>query len=174
MVVLGFLSGVASFIVPTEALGKELLTFDVLRFYYAHFIILTVPFLMLSTKWHRLKFKNIFMTPFIFYAILFLILFNEIILLATGFVEGSLDSLFDPNVRNSSFLFGPTEEFEHVQWIFTMLSPRFFRTIPIGANAGAVRYWPVIWLVVPAFIYLSFSGLLIYFVFNIKERRFKR
>ncbi len=160
MVVIGILSGLSAYIIPTEALGKDVYTFDVIRFYYAHLIIFLAPFLMVYFKLYRLELKRIFFIPFIFYGILAIILINEIILITIDYVEGDFNSLFDPNYRNSSFIFGPTEYFQNARWILTMFVPKFL-IIPF--------YWPIIWLMIPAYLYICLFGFIIWLIFNGKE-----
>jgi len=163
MVVIGMLSGLAALVVPTEALGKPPFTFDVLRFYYSHIVIFLSPFLMVVTKIYQFNYRRIFLVPLMFYVILLIILINEIILMQIGYVESDLNSLLDPNYRNSSFIFGPTMYFQNVKWILTMWVPKIFLT---GPNAGQVLYWPIIWLIIPAYIYISLFGFIIGLIFS--------
>ncbi len=163
MIVIGIFSGIAAMVIPTEALGKNVMTFDVWRFYYAHQVIFLAPFLMLYFKVYQFDYKRSFFVPFMFYTVLAIILTNEVILMAIGFVEGDFKSLIDPNNRNSSFIFGPTAFFAEASWILTLFVPEIFMRNPI---TGEPQYWPIIWLIIPSYIYISLFGLIIGSIFD--------
>lgn len=158
----GILSGGLAMFVPTEAIGKSAFAFDTIRFYICHFSIFAMPTLMVLFKLHALDYKRIFKLPFVFYAVLCVILVNEIILMAIGFVDGNIETLLDPNIRNSSFIFGPTSQFEKfANAVFTILTPKFLTICPAGIHKGETLYWPILWLVIPAYIYLIILSILL-------------
>lgn len=161
MFYIGLLSGVGALLIPTEALGKELWTFDILRFYYVHIIIFLAPLLMVKCKFHQLDYRRVYKLPLSFIIILVVILVNEVVLIAGGFVESDMATFLNQTDRNSSFIFGPTEYFEDVAWLLNIFVPPLFRKVAIGPNAGATMYWPIIWLVIPAYIYLPLLGLIL-------------
>jgi hypothetical protein len=169
MYFVGMLSGLAAMVVPTEALGKDLLTFNVLRFYYGHIIIFLAPLLMVVTKQHTLNYHRILKVPFMFILILGIILVNEVILIGTGFVESDMADLFDPNTRNASFIFGPTDQFQNAIGILTIFVPKLMLTVPIGPNAGKELYWPVVWLVIPVCVYIWIISFLLSLPFDGKH-----
>ena len=157
VVIVGIISGMAVFILPTEAQGKVFLSFDVMRFYYGHLILFLAPMLMLYTRQHEMKLSRIFFIPFILYGTFTLMFFNEVFLTFVGIVDGSMETILDPNFRNPSFVFGPTDDFQHVAWVLTMFVPTPLKTLSIGGG-----YLPVIWLIIPLYIYVCLFGFVIY------------
>lgn len=157
MFYIGVLSGLAALGVPTEALGKSAFSFDTIRFYCCHIVLVITPLLMVCFGLHKLNYHRVFAVPAMFLAVLSLILVNEVILLAAGFVEGDLSTLLDPGIRNSSFIFGPSPGFEQAAKIILVFVPKLFTVQPL---TGEPMFWPVIWLVFPAFVYLPFVAFL--------------
>jgi hypothetical protein len=124
---------------------------------------------MVVTKQHTLNYHRILKVPFMFILILGIILVNEVILIGTGFVESDMADLFNPNTRNASFIFGPTDQFQNAIWILTIFVPKFMLTVPIGPNAGQELYWPVVWLVIPVCVYIWIISFLLSLPFDGKH-----
>jgi hypothetical protein len=131
-----------------------------MRFYFCHIVIGAVPLVMVLTRVHVLDYRRIFKAPFMFYCVLGIILINEVVLVGAGFAEKDIELLFAPDYRNSSFIFGPLEEFEKVAVILTVFTPKLFLTVPVGPDAGSPYYWPILWIVIPAYIYICLFSLI--------------
>ncbi len=158
MLVMGIAAGIAAYLYPTEAIldtfdsvyfgRKSAFSFDVIRFYYAHFVIFVVPFLMAALKIHVFSFKRIIYFPLMVLAVFTLIFLNELLLILFGWIDPS--TIYDIDIRNSSFVFGIPEHYKKVAVIFDIFVFDFLKSYPkVGANI----YYPVIWFIVPAFIY---------------------
>ena len=167
MFYMGIISGLGATIIPIDAIGRNIFEFDTIRFYYCHIIIWVVPLLMVLLKLHTLDYKRILKIPFLAYLVLCLILINEIILTGAGFVH--VNHLFNNEIRNSALIFGPLADVEFLGKLFTPLTPKLFLTVPVGANAGAVYYWPILWLVIPSYIYICITALLLSLPFEYKN-----
>lgn len=152
MYYLGVLSGVLASFVPTEALGKFPFAFDVIRFYVCHSLLWIVPLLMVLLGEHKLDYRRILRAPTMFLCVECLILVNEVIVMATGLAEGSLELLLSPDYRNSSFIFGVTQQFMPVAGPVLALVPRFLKVHPI---TGEPMFWPVLWMVIPVYVYFT-------------------
>ena len=150
MVIVGTLSGLAAFLIPTEGLGKQPFEAGVIRFYYSHFIIFVVPFLMARWKIHRISLKRVFVLPFLVYGVMTLVLANEFVLNAIGIVDGSFELYRTAEYRNSAFVFGIPEILSDFKPFVYALTPKVFLSDPV---TGAAVHWPVIWAVVPLYIY---------------------
>ncbi len=158
MLVMGIAAGIAAYIYPTEAIldtfdsfyfgRKSAFSFDVIRFYYAHFVIFVVPFLMASFKIHVFSFKRIIYIPVMVMCIFLLIFLNELLLILFGWIDPS--TIYDIDIRNSSFVFGIPEHYKNAAVIFDIFVFDFLKAYP---KDGANIYYPVIWFIVPAFIY---------------------
>ncbi|NLD26129.1 MAG: hypothetical protein GX661_02085 [Acholeplasmataceae bacterium] len=150
----------AALIYPTEALGKQLLSFDSIRFYICHTILALVPILSVSLGLFNPQLKMAWAVPLIFICVETLIMVNEIALIKIGWVESDLTAFLDRDTRNNSFVFGPTSDFQTVGSILTFFTPDIFTKDVFNINGGVDFYWPVIWLIIPAFIYFP----IIYFI----------
>lgn len=173
MILVGLIGGIGSIVTPYQVTGFTEITFDVLRFYYAHMVLYLVPLLMLCTKEYKLSFKSMFFVPITFFGVELVILANEIILYALGIIEGTMDNLFDPQFkyydefRNAHLIFGPNPGASFYRIVYEPLIPDLFKTVPFGTHKGETRYWPFIWLVIPSFIYLPLVGGILCLIFNV-------
>ena len=167
MFYMGVISGIGATVIPIDVIGFNVFEFETVRYFIAHILIWVVPLLMVMLKVHTLEFKRIFKVPLIAYLILCVILVNEVILTGTGFINER--HLFSNEVRNAALIFGPNPDIEFVGMLFLPLTPELFTTIPIGENAGATFYWPIIWMIIPSYIYLVISGILLTLPFEYKR-----
>ena len=164
---MGMISGIGATIIPIDVIGYNAFEFETLRFYFAHIIIWVVPLLMVLLKLHTLDYKRIIKVPFLFYLFLCIILVNEVILAGAGFVR--LEYFFSNEIRNAAFIFGPLPAVDFLGNLFIALTPEILKTVPIGANSGAVYYWPIVWMIIPSFIFLSVISFLISMPFDYKN-----
>ncbi|HHU55699.1 MAG TPA: YwaF family protein [Acholeplasmataceae bacterium] len=175
MFYIGVISGSIAVILPLEAINKSAFVFDVIRFYICHIIITVAPFLMVATGLHELDYHRIYKVPIVFLIVMAIIMINEIILIEVGLIDikdtpegkGLLEI---GRYRNFSLIFGPTIEYlrdNNIYFIENFIDifvPEFFRTIPFGEYAGEKKYWPILWAVVPVFIFLPLlSGILAWY-----------
>ena len=166
----GVLSGFCATLYPMGAVNLNAFEFETVRFYYCHILIWVAPLLMVLLKLHTLDYKRIVKIPFLIYMALGVILVNEVVITGAGFVN--MNYLYDSEVRNASFIFGPVAEVGVLGKLFTALTPKLFMTAPVGGNAGSVYYWPIIWMVIPIFVYFCVFAVLLALPFeyrNIKK-----
>ena len=167
-----FYIGVVSFgavLWPVDVIGFGAFEAETLRYYYAHAIIAVVPLLMVLLGLHKLDYRRIVKVPLLFYLVLCIILVNEVILVGAGLVP--LEWLLRYDVRNAALIFGPLPQLEPLGALLTALTPPLFLTVPAGVGAGAVYYWPIVWLVVPFFIYFCVLALLLALPFEHRRIR---
>jgi len=169
MFYMGIAGGLGATLIPVDAIGRNPFEFEVMRFYFSHIILWTMPLLMVMLKLHTLDYKRILKIPLLVYATLCLILVNEIILIGIGFVD--IRHLFSSEIRNSALIFGPLPEVEFLGILFTTLTPSLFLTVPAGANAGAPFYWPILWMIIPSYFYFSAASLVLALPFEYKNIR---
>jgi len=172
MFFIGLISGTLAIVFPAEAFGKEPLIFDTIRFYIAHMIITIAPFLMVFTGLHKLDYHRVFAVSLIFICVMAIILINEIILIEIGQVniDETPDGkpLTDPyRYRNYSFIFGPVVEYLRnnnitlLEDFLGIFIPNFLTEIPFGEHAGEKKYWPLLWVIMPAIILITFASFMI-------------
>ena len=167
MFYMGMISGIGATFIPVDIIGFNAFEFETARFYFAHIFIWVVPLLMVLLKLHTLDYKRIMKVPLLVYLVLCIILVNEVILTGAGFVRA--DTLYSNEFRNSSLIFGPNPAVGFVGDLFIALTPKIFTTMPVGDSAGAVYYWPIVWLIIPSYIYISIASLLLSLPFEYKN-----
>ena len=160
MFYIGVISGFAAMFAPMNIIGLGVFEFETIRFYICHGSLWIAPLLMVLLKVHTLNYRRVFKVILLYFACLFLILFNEIVLMVIGWVappesfEGTLWDYFLSNVeRNSGFIFGPPPELEEIAQFLLVLTPSFFKP---GKYIDV--YMPVLWEVVPVLIYGMIGG----------------
>ena len=167
MFYMGILSGLGATIFPVDAIGHHAFEFETMRFYFSHILLWVVPLLMVMLKLHALDYRRIIKVPFLAYLVLCIILVNEIILIGTGFVN--MHHLFSNDIRNSALIFGPLADVELLGTLFTALTPEVFLTRPVGPNAGEAFYWPIVWLMIPFYVYFCAIAILLALPFERKN-----
>jgi len=169
MYFIGFLGGFGALLYPTEAFNKNVLTYDCLRFYVCHTILIAVPLLAAILKIYEPDYKLALFIPAAFILIEILIFANELILIAWGLVPKDWIMFFDRDIRNSSLIFGPTSSLDAIFVIILVFVPKIFSKNIFGIIGGIDFYWPVIWLIIPTFIFMPLIYLLISLPFNYKR-----
>lgn len=154
MFFIGVCGGLAALFYPTEALNQQPFCFDVLRFYFCHMTILIVPVVAAILGVYRPRFEKFWAIPLLFLAQEAIICINEYILVATGMIDCDFSQLFDRTYRNNSMVFGMNVTFDALKGLFDALVPFFFRTDAFHINGGVDFYFPVLWLIGPAIMFL--------------------
>jgi len=163
----GIMSGIGATLLPIDAIGRSAADFETIRFYISHVLLWVGPLLMVVLKLHTLDYKRIIKVPFLVYLILSVILANEVMLIGAGFVP--YEHLFSTYIRNHTLIFGPLPDVEFLGALFNTLTPEVFTTVPIGPRAGEMFYWPIVWLIVPSFVYFSLASFLLALPFDHKR-----
>ncbi len=178
MFFIGVFGGLGALLYPAEALGKEAITFDTIRFYLCHMSLCIVPLLSAIFNIHRPRLKNVWYIPLLFFVYEIVIFINEIILIKLNFVSSTLSEFFDRDIRNSSFIFGPLSSFDSLGFLFEPLVPSIFKSDFLGINNGTPFYFPILWMVFPVLIYFPIAYLIITSPFTIydfvKSRKAKK
>lgn len=155
MFYMGVLSGTLAIFFPVEALGKDAFIFDTIRFYVAHIIITVAPVLMVATNLHKLDYHRIYKVPIMFLLVMTIILVNEIILEEIGLTPLRGTDLLTDGHRNFSMVFGVSDSLPGVGGLLDFFTPNFMMRIPYGEFAGEKKYWPILWAIVPSFIFIG-------------------
>lgn len=157
MFYLGVLSGLIALFYPQEPLAKsnQLGEFwDIVRFYYHHWMVLAVPLLMALLGIHRPSYKRVFSAPVGLLLLMLFIMLNQLFQSELGFIPLRSDDMFDINYKNSSYIWGPGTN-DAIGDFLALFCPDFFRIIPVGEFAGQIKYWPWFWLIFPIFILVT-------------------
>lgn len=170
MFFIGVISGLIALFYPQEPLAKvdqaaEML--DIVRFYIHHWLLLAVPLLMVLFKQHKLSYKRIWFAPTGLLLVMLFIMLNQIFQSELGFIPLRSDDFFSINYKNNSYIWGPGEN-DAIGNFLAMLTPDFFKTIPVGEYAGQEKYWPWFWLIVPAYVWVTLFSFVIVMIFDYK------
>lgn len=165
MVFLGVISGFLAFLYPTEAIGKNVLTLDLWRFYICHWIIITIPMLTVILDLHKLDIKRLWKMPICVSAMLLFIVCNQILQSELGIISLRNQDMLNINFHNPSLIWGPTDG---VAVLFSWLTPNFMKTVPWGEFAGQEKYWPFFWMLPGIIFYFILVPLIICFILDFK------
>ncbi len=157
MFYIGVLSGLIALVYPQEPLAKsdQLGEFwDIVRFYYHHWMLLAVPLLLVLLKRHTLSYRRVLAAPVGLLALMLFIMLNQIFQSELGFIPLRSGDMFDINYKNSSYIWGPGTD-DAIGTFLSWFCPDFFRIIPVGEFAGQVKYWPWFWMIFPCFILVT-------------------
>ena len=157
MFYIGVLSGLIALFYPQEPLAKsdQMGEFwDIVRFYYHHWMLLAVPLLMVLFKQHTLSYKRILSAPVGILLLMLFIMLNQIFQSELGFIPLRGTDIFDTHYKNSSYIWGPGTN-DAIGSFLAIFCPKFFTIIPRGEFAGQMKYWPWFWLIFPVFILVT-------------------
>ena len=157
MFYIGVLSGIIALVYPQEPMAKldQAAEFwDIVRFYYHHWMLLAVPLLMVLLKMHTLSYKRIWIAPVGILLLMLFIMLNQIFQSELGFIPLRGEDMLHINYKNTSYIWGPGAN-DAIGNFFSALCPDFFKTIPVGEFAGQEKYWPWFWMIFPCFILVT-------------------
>lgn len=178
IVTIGLIGGFAAFMYPTEViLGQfdsvnvsyklKLFSFDTIRFYLVHFLIFIIPFILLYFKMHKMELKRSLYLSLSVLTMMSIVLLNEFIIYKLGWLDNLSialnmdvkDLFYSHNYRNSSFVYGIPDSLAGIGKIITILVPNFMKNIPI------------IWILIPAFIYAPLIYISFMFASDFKDTK---
>ncbi len=154
---IGVISGLIALFYPQEPMAKidQLAEFwDIVRFYYHHWMVLAIPLLMVLLGHHKLSWERILSAPVGLLLLMLFIILNQVFQYELGFIPMLGDDMLDIHYKNTSYIWGPGEN-DTIGEIFTWFCPDCFKYVPVGEYAGQVKYWPWFWLICPVFILVT-------------------
>ena len=157
MFYIGVISGLIALFYPQEPMAKvdQLAEFwDIVRFYYHHWMVMAVPLLLVLLGHHELSYKRILSAPVGLLLLMLFIILNQVFQYELGYIPMLGDDLLDIHYKNTSYIWGPGEN-DAIGTFFTWFCPDCFRYIPVGEYAGQEKYWPWFWLIFPVFILVT-------------------
>jgi uncharacterized membrane protein YwaF len=113
MFYIGVLSGLIAIFYPQEPMAKvDQLgeSLDIIRFYYHHWMLLTVPLLSALFGHHKPSVKRVFSAPVGLSLLMLFIMLNQIFQSELGYIPlRSQNEFFGIGYKNSSYIWGPGE-----------------------------------------------------------------
>lgn len=171
MFYIGVVSGFLALFYPIEPIQKtdQLGEFwDIVRFYYHHWMLIAVPLLMVLFKQHELSYKRVFSAPIGLLLLMLFIMLNQIFQSELGFIPLRNGDMLGINYKNTSYIWGPGKN-DAIGTFLSWFCPSFFKVIPVGQYAGQEKYWPWFWLIFPAFILVTPLAFGISMIFDYKN-----
>lgn len=171
MFYIGLISGLIVLFYPQEPLAKadQLAEFwDIVRFYFHHWMIMTVPLLMVLWKHHTLSYKRAWVAPVGLLLLMLFIILNQIFQSELGFIPLRGGDIFAIGYKNSSYIWGPGEN-DAIGEFLALFCPKFLKTIPVGEFAGQEKYWPWFWLFPVCFILVTPMAFLMSLIWDGKQ-----
>ena len=172
MFYIGVISGLIALFYPQEPMAKidqlaEQL--DIVRFYFHHWMLLTVPLLMVLFKHHKLSYKRVFSAPVGLLLLMLFIMLNQLFQAELGFVPlHSENNFLGIGYKNTSYIWGPGVN-DAIGSFFAIFTPDIFKTVPVGQYAGQEKYWPWFWIIVPVFLLVTPLSFLLCMIFDGKN-----
>ena len=174
MFYIGVISGLIVLFYPQEPIAKgdaaaQMAEFwDIVRFYFHHWMIMTVPLLTVLWGHHKLSYKRVWIAPVGLLLLMLFIMLNQIFQSELGFIPLRGDDIFAIGYKNSSYIWGPGTD-DAIGEFLAAFCPKFLRTIPVGTFAGQMKYWPWFWLIPPVFLLVTPIAFLMSLIFDHKR-----
>ena len=174
MFYIGVLSGVIALFYPQEPIDKSdqlAEQWDIVRFYYHHWMVMAVPMLMVLLGHHKLSFKRVWAAPTGLLLLMLFIMLNQILQSELGFIPlRDRNNFFGIDYKNTSYIWGPGEN-DAIGSFLASFTPGFFKTVPVGKYAGQAKYWPWFWMICPVYILVTPLSLLLCLIFKRKSHK---
>lgn len=157
MFYIGILSGLIALFYPQEPMAKadQMADFwDIIRFYFHHWMLLVVPLLMVLLGHHKLSYRRVLSAPTGLLLLMLFIILNQIFQSELGYIPLRSADMFDINYKNTSYIWGPGSN-DAIGEFLSWFCPDFFKTIPVGQYAGQEKYWPWFWMIFPSYILVT-------------------
>lgn len=172
MFYIGLLSGLIALFYPEEPMAKvdqlaEQL--DIIRFYYHHWELMSVPLLSVLFGHHKLSYKRVWVPPVGLLLVMLFIMLNQLFQAELGFIPLHSESNFlGIGYKNTSYIWGPGVN-DAIGSFFAIFTPDIFKTVPVGAYAGQEKYWPWFWMIVPVFVLVTPLSFAVSMIFDRKN-----
>ena len=158
MFYIGIISGLLALFYPEEPIAKTdqaAEQLDIIRFYYHHWMVFAVPFLMAAFGLHKPSYKRLLSAPTGLLLVMLFIMLNQIFQSELGFIPlRDREAFLDIGYKNTSYIWG-TRPDEPIGRFLAIFTPSFFKTVPIGEFAGQAKYWPWFWMICPVYILVT-------------------
>ena len=97
------------------------------------------------------------------------IMLNQVFQAELGYIPlRNQTGFFGIGYKNTSYIWGPGTN-DAIGNFLALFTPKIFRTVPAGQFAGAEKYWPWFWIIVPAFVLVTPLAFLLSMIFDRKH-----
>lgn len=172
MCYIGILSGLIALFYPQEPMAKSdqyAEQLDIIRFYYHHWMLISVPMLMVLLGHHKLSYKRLLSAPTGLLLLMLFIMLNQIFQSELGFIPlRDRGDFFGIGYKNTSYIWGPGTN-DAIGEFLALFTPKIFKTVPAGEFAGQTKYWPWFWMITPVYILVTPLSFVVSLVFDHKN-----
>ena len=158
LVYVGTAGTLLAVVVPFWFSGQDVFSWEVLRFYVCHVLLITTSILPALWGLTELSYRRFAFVPLFFFGLLILILMNAVICVSLGLVGKGTGSLFETLYSlNPCWVMhpAPPKGFEWVTPVLEAFTP------PVFLGAGTRPYTPLLWYAIPMYLLLALLSLLI-------------
>jgi hypothetical protein len=166
---MAFLGGLMAVIIATDPVGAPITEFNSIRYYICHYILFSIPIVAVLTEEYNPRLITSIFMPILFLGGQTIIFLNEVFLVGVGLIKYIPETFFSADWRNAAFVFGPSSEYQWLVDEFPFLVPELFRTNIFGIEGITNFYWPVLWVIVPAVIFLPLAYIILALPFTGRE-----
>ncbi len=153
-------------VVPFWFEGQSVFSWEVLRFYVCHLLLIATSLLPALWKLHRPSYKSFLTIPLCFFFVLGVIVINAVICAACGLLAGGTRDLFSTLYSlNPCWVMHPAPPagFEWVQTALEFFSPDLF------LGSGDKPYVPFLWYFIPMYLLMAVLSLLLGIALDFKR-----
>ena len=182
MFYIGVLTGIIVLFYPQkpiakgDAISQMQEIWDILRFYFHHWMIIAVPLLLVLLKRHKLSYKRIWVAPVGLLTLMLFMILNQVFQAELGFIPLRNQNLI-PNYKNTSYIWGPLNgdgSMDPIGGVLEIFCPEVFKYLPVscdgyGHAVGEIKYWPWFWLIVPCFVLVTPLAFGVSMIFDYKN-----
>lgn len=168
MLYLGTGGPLLAIVVPFWFEGQSVFSWEVLRFYVCHLLLIATSLLPALWRLHRPSYRSFAAVPLCFFFVLGLILINAIVCAACGLIGSETEDLFTTlYALNPCWAMHPAPPagFEWVQTALELFTPSVF----LG-NAER-PYVPLLWYFIPMYLLMAVLSLLLGIALDFKRFR---
>ena len=157
---LGINGGLVAILVPYWFIGQSIFTWEFLRFYVCHGLLLITSILPVLIGLHKVSFNNFWKIGFLFELALILVTFNNMCFIVAG-KYGVKEHLYQVLYnQNPTWSMHPTDIFAALEGVIDFFSPDFLM------NSATNMYVPVLWYFVPVYLLITFLAFIITMIFD--------
>lgn len=153
----GTAAGLLTMFVPYWYIGKTMWQWDVLRYYFCHGLLTVTSVLPAMWGIYKFNWRDFYKFPFIFFALLILIAFNQLVFYALGIIGEGQNFFAVLYVNNPCWMMHPNDNFSFLIPVIDFFTPDIF----FADEAAGRPYTPILWYAIPMFLLFCVLGILL-------------
>ena len=153
----GTIAGTLSLLLPYWFIGQTIFTWEFLRFYVCHMLLLLTSALPLLWGIRKAGYRNFWKSGFALLFLLGIVLLNDVLYFICD-KNGSPETLFAAlEAQNPFWIMHPTETYPTIAHLFTAITPDFL--LPSQTHP---YYTPILWYAIPLYLAVTLLSLVLF------------